>query len=91
MDLPASRFVTLFAHCRPEFPHPSIRRLIGARKLSPVEVMRHCLERIERLNPLLVAFCDMRPEKALAEAKAAEDTVMRGEALPPRMNSSWPI
>lgn len=45
--------------------------------------MRHCLARIERLNPLLVAFCDMRPEQALTEAKAAEAKVMRGEALGP--------
>lgn len=58
-----------------------LRRLVGARALSPVEIMRHCLARIERLNPHLVAFCDMRPEKALAEAKAAEEAVMRGEEL----------
>ena len=58
-----------------------LRRLIGARKLSPVELMRHCLGRIERLNPLLVAFCDMRPEQALREARAAEEAVMRGDEL----------
>ncbi len=60
-----------------------LRGLIGAKAISPVEVMRHCLERIERLNPLLVAFCDTRPEAALADAKVAESAVMRGEELGP--------
>jgi Asp-tRNA(Asn)/Glu-tRNA(Gln) amidotransferase A subunit family amidase len=60
-----------------------LRHLIGARALSPVELMRHCLARIERLNPLLVAFCDMRPDQALREAQAAEDAVMRGDELGP--------
>lgn len=60
-----------------------LRRLIGAKALSPVELMRHCLDRIHRLNPLLVAFCAMRPEAALVEAKAAESAVMRGEPIGP--------
>ena len=60
-----------------------LRRLIGAKSVSPVEVMRSSLDRIEALNPLLVAFCDMRPEAAMDEAKAAETAVMRGDDLPP--------
>jgi Asp-tRNA(Asn)/Glu-tRNA(Gln) amidotransferase A subunit family amidase len=66
-----------------EYSAVELRHLIGARALSPVELMRHCLGRIERLNPLLVAFCDMRPEQALREARAAEDAVMRGDQLGP--------
>lgn len=60
-----------------------LRLLIGAKSVSPVEVMRSSLDRIEALNPLLVAFCDMRLEAAMDEAKSAEAAVMRGEALPP--------
>lgn len=60
-----------------------LRQLIGAKVLSPVEVLCSCLDRIERMNGLLVAFCDMRPEAALAEARSAEAAVMRGEELGP--------
>jgi Asp-tRNA(Asn)/Glu-tRNA(Gln) amidotransferase A subunit family amidase len=60
-----------------------LRHLIGSKAVSPVEVMIASLERIEALNPVLVAFCDMRPEAALAEARAAEAAVMRGDTLPP--------
>jgi amidase len=66
-----------------EYSAVELRHLIGARALSPVELMRHCLARIERLNPLLVAFCDMRPDQAIREAQAAEDAVMRGDELGP--------
>jgi Asp-tRNA(Asn)/Glu-tRNA(Gln) amidotransferase A subunit family amidase len=60
-----------------------LRRLIGSRAISPVEVMEASLERIAALNPLLVAFCDMRPDAAMAEAREAEAAVMRGDDLPP--------
>ena len=49
-----------------------LRALIGAKAISPVEVMEASLNRIAELNPLLIAFCDMRPEAALVEAKVAE-------------------
>jgi amidase len=67
----------------PDMSAVELRRLIGAKAVSPVDVMRASLDRIEALNPLLVAFCDMRPEEALAEAREAEDAVMRGDPLPP--------
>lgn len=60
-----------------------LRALIGAKAISPVEVMEASLNRIAELNPLLIAFCDMRPEAALVEAKVAEACVMRGDVLPP--------
>lgn len=60
-----------------------LRRLIGSKAVSPVEVMQASLDRIADLNPLLVAFCDMRPDAAMAEARAAEAAVMRGDRLPP--------
>jgi len=38
-------------------PATKLAALIRARKLSPVELTRTVLERIERLNPRLNAFC----------------------------------
>lgn len=43
-----------------------------ARALSPVEVTRAVLERIERLNPALTAFVVVTAERAMADARAAE-------------------
>ncbi|MBI4491524.1 MAG: amidase [Chloroflexi bacterium] len=53
--------------------------LIRARDVSPVEVVREALARIERLEPRLHAFITLWPEQALAEARAAEDQIARGE------------
>ena len=58
-------------------------RLIAAKRLSPVEYARALLARIERYDPGLDAFLTLRPEQALADARAAEDAAMRGEALGP--------
>ncbi len=58
-------------------------RLIAARKLSPVELTKALLARIEKYDGGLNAFLTLRPEQSLADAKAAEDAVMRGDALGP--------
>ena len=49
------------------------------REVSPVEITRDCLERIEQLNPALNAFITVMAESALAEARTAEDEILRGE------------
>jgi Asp-tRNA(Asn)/Glu-tRNA(Gln) amidotransferase A subunit family amidase len=54
---------------------------IRTRELSPVELVRAYLERIERLNPALNVYLTVMAEGALAAAKAAEQAVMNGEAL----------
>ena len=54
---------------------PRLRR----KEVSPVEVTRACLERIEKLNPALNAFITVTAESALAEARAAEIEIARGE------------
>jgi Asp-tRNA(Asn)/Glu-tRNA(Gln) amidotransferase A subunit family amidase len=54
-----------------------LARRIRAREVSPVEVAREHLERISQLNPALNAFVDWQPEVVLAQARAAEKTVMR--------------
>ncbi|MCY4460780.1 MAG: amidase family protein [Albidovulum sp.] len=59
------------------------RALIGARKLSPVELLDCCIRRIERLNPILNALPIECFDRAREEAKDAENAVMRGQELGP--------
>ena len=58
-------------------------RSFQAGELSPVELTRACLERIEALEPRLNAFVTLLPELAMAEARAAEERLSRGERLGP--------
>jgi aspartyl-tRNA(Asn)/glutamyl-tRNA(Gln) amidotransferase subunit A len=48
-------------------------------QLSPVETTRAVLERIERLDPQVNAFCLIDGERALAAARASEARWQRGE------------
>ncbi|HEX7076039.1 MAG TPA: amidase family protein [Hyphomicrobiaceae bacterium] len=57
------------------------RRLIGNKKLSPVELLESCLKRIEKVNPTLNAIVAMDEKAAKDAAKAAEEAVMRGDDL----------
>jgi aspartyl-tRNA(Asn)/glutamyl-tRNA(Gln) amidotransferase subunit A len=61
-------------------PATELSRLIRAKALSPVELMRAVLDRIERLNPQVNAFATLLADAALEGAKQAEAAVMRGEA-----------
>ncbi len=56
---------------------------IRRKAVSPVEVARAHLDRIERLNPKLNAFVDCQPEAALAQARDAEKAILRGDDLGP--------
>ncbi len=51
-------------------------KLIAAKKLSPVELTRACLDRVAALDGRLHAFIHPTPERALAEARAAEAAIM---------------
>ena len=51
---------------------------IRQQKISPVELARECLERIERLNPTLNAFITVTAESAVAEAQKAEQKIQSG-------------
>nr|BAJ23972.1 amidase [uncultured bacterium] len=50
-----------------------------ARKLSPVEVTKAMLERIEKLDPQLHSFVTVTPEIALEQAKKAEADLAAGK------------
>jgi aspartyl-tRNA(Asn)/glutamyl-tRNA(Gln) amidotransferase subunit A len=51
-------------------------KLIASRKLSPVELTEAYLARIEALDHLLDSFVTLTAERARAEAKAAEASIM---------------
>ena len=52
---------------------------LRARKISPVEVTRECLDRIVALNPGLNAFITVSADRALEQASIAEQEILRGE------------
>ena len=60
-----------------------LRRMIGAKQISPVELLASCRARIERINGAVNAFVATCWGRAEAEAKAAERAVMAGEPLGP--------
>ena len=64
-------------------PALELRRLIQTRALSPLELAKVVLERIERLNPVINAFLTIPSDLALEQAKAAEARVMRGSPSGP--------
>src|ERR1041384_4844576 len=47
-------------------------------KRSPVDLVRECLEQIERLDPALNAFITVTADSALAEAETAEREINSG-------------
>lgn len=62
-----------------EFTLATLARAIRRRKVSPVEVSKACLARIERLDRTLNAFITITPERALADARRAEREIARGD------------
>jgi aspartyl-tRNA(Asn)/glutamyl-tRNA(Gln) amidotransferase subunit A len=53
--------------------------LLRQEKISPVDLTAACLDRIERLNPVLNAFITVTREGAMAGARMAEDEIQRGQ------------
>jgi aspartyl-tRNA(Asn)/glutamyl-tRNA(Gln) amidotransferase subunit A len=68
-----------------EIAYATIREL-GARyrkrEISPVEVTRALLARIEKLDPVLHAFVTLTADRALDDARAAEAALRRGDGNP---------
>jgi amidase len=59
------------------------RRLIGTKKLSPVELLESCIAQVEAVDTALNALVVRAFDRARTEATAAEQAVMRGDDLPP--------
>jgi aspartyl-tRNA(Asn)/glutamyl-tRNA(Gln) amidotransferase subunit A len=55
---------------------------LASRRISSVELTRHFLARIERLNPALNALITLTAKEALAEAAAADRRLAGGEVAP---------
>src|SRR5215470_17688953 len=62
-------------------PATELAKQIRTKALSPVELTRTVLERIERVNPVVNAFCTLMADIALAQAREAERAVTSGSAL----------
>ena len=58
-----------------------MRRRIGSKEISPVELLEACIERIAAINPAVNAVTATCFERARAEAKQAEAAVLRGDPL----------
>jgi len=58
-----------------------LRRRIGAREISPVDLMEACIARIDAFEPAVNALAARNFERALRLARAAEGAIMRGERL----------
>src|SRR6266508_3073742 len=54
-------------------------QLLKRRELSPVELTRAFLERIEALDGKLQAYITVLPQRAMASARAAEAEMLRGD------------
>ena len=55
-----------------------VGELVRRKKISPVDVTKACLARIEQLNPTLNAFITITAESALLDARTAETEIQRG-------------
>ncbi len=64
-------------------PAVELASAIRRKAISPVEVTEAILDRIERLNPTLNAFCLVSHDVARVAAREAEIAVMRGEPAGP--------
>jgi amidase len=65
----------------PDTSAVELRRLIGNRQLSPVELLDACIARIESVNPAVNAICATDFTRARETARQAEAQVMRGAPL----------
>jgi Asp-tRNA(Asn)/Glu-tRNA(Gln) amidotransferase A subunit family amidase len=66
----------------PERSAVELRRLIGSRRLSPVELMDACIARIEAFEPAVNAIAARDFDRAREAARSAEAAVVRGAPLP---------
>src|SRR5882672_13004 len=60
-----------------------LRRRIGSKEVSPVELTEAAIARIGALNPSVNAICATVYARARREAKAAEKAALAGEVLGP--------
>ena len=64
-----------------DFSATTLRRMIGTKEISPVELLASCIDRIEKCNKPLNAIVAKNYVKARKESKRAEKAVLAGEDL----------
>lgn len=64
-------------------PIAEVADRIYRRELSPVELVQHTLQRIEALEPKLHSFLTVLGERALAEARLAQEEILAGKPRGP--------
>ncbi|MFG3007375.1 amidase [Streptomyces calvus] len=78
----------------PFTPAVELAAAIRRKEVSPVEVAVGCLQRTDRLDPLLNAFCHRADDDVLKAASAAADAVVRADSpddLPPFHGVPLPV
>ncbi|WP_372683792.1 amidase, partial [Desulfosarcina sp.] len=56
---------------------------VAKKEISPLDVMRDTLDRIDRVNPGLNAFVSLRPEGAITEARSMTEKIVAGKRVGP--------
>jgi len=64
-------------------PAVEVASLVRARKISAREAMTSALARLDRVNPLINAVIDHRPEYSLAQADGIDKAIARGDDVGP--------
>jgi amidase len=64
-------------------PGTELARLLGGKQISALELLEAHLAQIERVNPRVNAIVTLVAEQALAQARAADAALARGDALGP--------
>ena len=62
-------------------PSHKLAALIADKQVSPVEITQLYYDRIERLDSQLNSYLTLTQDEAMQSARAAEEAVMRGDAL----------
>ena len=87
-----SRLESMFDATFPGYtPAHELRRLIGSKELSPVELIEATLRRIDANDGRLGGYITVMGDEAMEAARAAEAEVMRGDDLGPLHGIPVPI
>ena len=60
---------------------------VRTKQLSPTEITDAVLARMDKVNPVIGAFCTPAPDVARAQAKAVETDIMAGKSVGPGARS----
>lgn len=64
-------------------PAHKLREAIRKKEISPVEIVKIILTRLEKINPQVNAFCTVIPEMALRMAQRTEEEIIQGQEIKP--------